>query len=100
MAAANRLFQFELWRRRATETLSAAFGSRFLQTDIGSCLLRFQVDLEKEINLYHPRGNQIINSLVNGINAYTILDRPSKSLSYCPMNFAGWDLGLGSGHQK
>lgn len=70
MAAADRLFQLELWRRRATGTLSAAFGSRFLQTDIGNRLLRFRGDLERELNFYHPRGKQIINSFVNGINAY------------------------------
>jgi len=70
MAAADRLFQLELWRRRATGTLSAAFGRRFLQADIGHRLLRFRGDLERELNFYHPRGKEIILSFVHGINAY------------------------------
>jgi len=79
MAAADRLFQLELWRRQATGTLSAAFGRRFLQIDIGHRLLRFRGDLERELNFYHPRGKEIILSFVHGINAYInyIKDKPA-----------------------
>lgn len=80
MAAWDRLFQLELWRRQATGTLSAAFGARFFQTDLGSRLLRFQGDLERELNFYHPRGKKIINSFVNGINAYINYARQKPEL--------------------
>lgn len=70
MAAADRLFQLELWRRKATGSLSAVFGRRFLQADIGSRLLRFRSDLETELNFYHPRSKEIIISFVRGLNAY------------------------------
>ncbi len=69
-AAQDRLFQLELWRRKATGTLSSVFGRRFLQADIGSRLLRFRGDMARELNFYHPRGQTIIHSFVNGINAY------------------------------
>jgi len=69
-AAQDRLFQLELWRLKATGTLSAVFGSRFLQADIGSRLLRFRGDLETELNFYHPRSKEIIQFFVFGINAY------------------------------
>ncbi|MCX7974954.1 MAG: penicillin acylase family protein [Candidatus Aminicenantes bacterium] len=70
VAATDRLFQLELWRRQATGTLSEAFGRRFLQTDIGNRLLRFRGNLKTELDFYHPRGEKIINSFVAGINAY------------------------------
>lgn len=69
MAASDRLFQLELWQRQATETLSEAFGRRFLQKDIGLRLLRFRGDLERELAFYHPHGLEIINAFVAGINA-------------------------------
>src|SRR5688500_13962605 len=38
-AARNRLFQFELWRRQATGTVSEILGRRELERDIGARLL-------------------------------------------------------------
>lgn len=94
MAAVDRLFQLELWRRRATGTLSAAFGSRFLQTDIGNRLLRFRGDLERELNFYHPRGKQIVNSFVNGINAYINYTRQKPELLPDEFRWLGLEPGL------
>jgi penicillin G amidase len=72
-AAHDRLFQLELWRRRATGTLSELQGPRALAGDIGSRLLKFRGDLGVELNHYHPRGAEIIRAFVQGINAYVDL---------------------------
>jgi penicillin amidase len=69
-AARDRLFQLELWRRRATGTLAEIQGARALPGDIGARLLKFRGDLGREMNHYHPRGAEIIGAFVRGINAY------------------------------
>ncbi len=69
-AAKDRLFQFEIWRRQATGTVAEIFGTRELKRDIGTRLFKFRGDMKKELNHYHPRGQQIIQAYVNGVNAY------------------------------
>jgi penicillin amidase len=68
LAARDRLFQFELWRRRATGTVAEILGSRELDRDIGARLLRPRVDLNSELQNYHDRGRTIIEAFVKGIN--------------------------------
>lgn len=79
-AAADRLFQLELWRRQATGTLSEVFGRRMLKKDIGCRLFRYRGDMEKELNHYHPRGAAIIRAFTQGINAYIrkVLNDPAS----------------------
>ena len=69
-AARDRLFQFELWRRKASGTMAELFGERELKRDIGARLFKYKGDLKKEFNHYHPRGKEIIYSFTDGINAY------------------------------
>jgi penicillin amidase len=68
-AAKDRLFQFEIWRRQATGTVSEILGRRELKRDIGTRLHMFRGDLRTELNWYHPRGEAIISAFVDGINA-------------------------------
>src|SRR5215471_19032976 len=68
-AAKDRLFQFEIWRRQATGTVSEILGRRELKRDIGTRLHMFRGDLKAELNWYHPRGEAIVNAFVDGINA-------------------------------
>jgi penicillin amidase len=68
--AHDRLFQLELWRRQATGTVAEILGRKELKRDIGNRLFLFRGDLAQELNWYHPHGAAIIESFVNGINAY------------------------------
>lgn len=68
--ARDRLFQLELWRRQATGTVAEILGPKELQRDIGNRLFRYRGDLAQELNWYHPRGAQIVQAFVDGINAY------------------------------
>jgi penicillin amidase len=70
LAARDRLFQLELWRRQATGTVAEILGPRELRRDIGARLFKFRGDLRAELRHYHPRGEAIIQSFVEGINAY------------------------------
>jgi penicillin amidase len=69
-AARDRLFQLELWRRRATGTMAEIQGRRAVSADLGARLLQFRGDLARELNHYHPRGAEIVAAFVRGINAY------------------------------
>lgn len=69
-AARDRLFQFEMWRRQATGTVSEILGPKEVGRDIGARLFRYRGDLQTELRHYHPHGVEIIGSFVNGVNAY------------------------------
>jgi penicillin amidase len=69
-AARDRLFQLEMWRRRATGTLAEVLGRRELKRDHGARLLAFRGDMKKELRHYHPEGEEIVGAFVAGVNAY------------------------------
>jgi len=85
LAARDRLFQFEIWRRQATGTVAEILGERELNRDIGTRLFKYRGDLEKEFNYYHEDGSQIIRAYTDGVNAYIaeILKDPES----LPMEF-------------
>ena len=69
-AARDRLFQFEIWRRRATGTVAEILGRDEIERDIGARLHQFRGDMATELRHYHERGETIIPAFVDGINAY------------------------------
>jgi penicillin amidase len=85
LAAKDRLFQFEMWRRRATGTVAEILGPRELTRDIGTRLHRFRGDLDAELNHYHPRGKAIIEAYVRGVNAY--VDEAMRAPASLPIEF-------------
>ena len=84
-ACRDRLFQFELWRRQATGTIAEILGQRELKRDIGSRLFKFRGDIKKEFQHYHPRGETIIQSFVNGVNA--AIEQANKTPETLPIEF-------------
>ena len=84
-AARDRLFQFEIWRRRATGTVAEILGPRELQRDTGARLFRFRGDLVTEMRHYHDRGDTIIPAFVDGINAY--IERTEREPDLLPIEF-------------
>ncbi len=69
-AVRDRLFQFEIWRRQATGTVSEILGEKELQRDIGTRLFKFRGTLKEELNHYHEDGEEIITAYTDGVNAY------------------------------
>ena len=93
-AARERLFQFEIWRRRATGTVAEILGPRELERDISARLFRFRGDMATEMRHYHERGDAIIRAFVDGINAY--IDRTAREPGLLPLEFEL--LGIEPGH--
>ena len=69
-AASDRLFQFEIFRRKATGTMAEVLGKRMLKRDMGARLFQYRGNLDAEFAHYHPQGKVIIQSFTDGINAY------------------------------
>ncbi len=84
-AAKDRLFQFEIWRRQATGTVSEILGERELKRDIGTRLFKYRGNMQKELQHYHPRGASIINAYVEGVNAY--IDQVNENPEALPFEF-------------
>ena len=84
-AARDRLFQFEIWRRRATGTVAEILGPRELARDTGVRLFRFRGDMTTEMRHYHERGDTIIPAFVDGINAY--IERTERQPDLLPIEF-------------
>ncbi len=84
-AARDRLFQFEIWRRQATGTVAEILGRRELSRDFGTRLHRFRKDMKQELNHYHPRGELIITSFVEGVNA--AVAETERDPSLLPLEF-------------
>jgi penicillin amidase len=93
-AATDRLFQFEIFRRRATGTMAEVFGPRELARDHGVRLFRFRGNLDEEYAHYHPRGKSIIQAFTDGINARVRMVREGKA----PMPFELKALGVVPGY--
>ena len=92
--ARDRLFQLEVWRRQATGTVAEWLGPSEIDRDTGARLFKFRGDMKKEMQHYHPRGVQIIESFVRGINAY--IDWVKDNPSHLPPEFS--ELGLEARH--
>lgn len=70
LAARDRGFQLEMWRRQATGTVAEVLGPREIRRDVGARLFRFRGDMAAELAHYHPRGATIVGAFVAGINAF------------------------------
>ncbi len=77
VAAQDRLFQMELWRRGAEGRLAEILGSKYVERDRITRLLRYRGDLDVEYASYAPDARSIVEAFVHGVNAYiaTVGDR-------------------------
>ena len=84
-AARDRLFQLELWRRRATGTMAEIQGpGRWPPTSAPACC-GSAATWPAELDHYHPRGAAIVGAFVRGINAY--IERTEREPARLPVEF-------------
>ncbi len=70
VAAQDRLFQMELWRRAGEGRLAEVLGKAAVERDRFARLLRYRGDLKAEYESYAPDARQIIEAFVRGVNAF------------------------------
>ena len=69
VAAQDRLFQMELWKRSGQGRLAEVMGTSALFRDISARLLRYRGDMGTEYKSYSPDTNEILEAFTSGINA-------------------------------
>lgn len=69
VAAQDRLFQIDLWRRQGTGELSEVLGPSAIDADKFARTIRYRGDMEAEWRSYSPDTKQIATAFTRGINA-------------------------------
>ncbi|MBI4906452.1 MAG: penicillin acylase family protein [Acidobacteria bacterium] len=70
MAARDRLFQIDLWRRQNNGMLAEVQGPSAVTRDRIARLVRYRGNMDAEWKSYSPDTKEIVTAFVNGINAY------------------------------
>ena len=86
VAAQDRLFQMELWKRSGQGRLAEVMGESELQHDIHARLMRFRGNMDAEYRSYSPDTREILEAFTEGINAY-IAERKRPGGQGLPVEF-------------
>jgi penicillin amidase len=86
VAAQDRLFQMELWKRSGQGRLAEILGPSALQRDIDARLLSYRGEMKSEFESYSPDTREILESFTTGINAY-IASRTASGGRGLPLEF-------------
>ncbi len=70
VAAQDRLFQMELWKRAGQGRLSEVLGPQALARDVNARALQYRGDMRREYSSYSPDTQAILTAFTDGINAY------------------------------
>lgn len=70
VAAQDRLWQLEIWRRIGEGRLAEVVGPEAVERDRLARLLAFRGDWDAEWTSYHPEAKRIVSAFVRGINAF------------------------------
>ncbi len=73
VAAQDRLWQLDLWRRNAEGKLAEVLGPSAVKRDTFARLLRYRGDMDAEWRGYGPDAKAIVTAFVEGINAQVAL---------------------------
>jgi len=70
VAAQDRLFQMEMWKRAGQGRLSEILGPSALARDVDARLLMYRGNMQAEYASYSPQARDILTAFTDGINAY------------------------------
>mgnify|MGYP005840155637 CR=1 FL=1 len=70
VAAQDRLFQMEMWRRAGEGRLAEVLGPSALERDRMARAFRYRGDMAREWAAYAPDTRTIVTAFVRGVNAY------------------------------
>ncbi len=70
VAAQDRLFQMELWKRAGQGRLAEILGPSALPRDVKARALRYRGDMQAEYESYSPDTKAILTAFTDGINSY------------------------------
>ncbi len=70
VAAQDRLFQMEMWKRAGQGRLSEILGASALKRDVDARLLMYRGNMQAEYASYGPHAREILSAFTDGINSY------------------------------
>ncbi len=90
VAAQDRLWQMDLWRRQGEGKLAEILGPSAIERDKFARLVRYRGDMKAEYESYAPDAKPIIEAFVRGVNAQIALVKQTGKL---PIEFqlAGYE---------
>ncbi|HEX8184558.1 MAG TPA: penicillin acylase family protein [Blastocatellia bacterium] len=82
VAAQDRLWQMEMWRRTGEGKLAEVLGPQAVERDRFARLMRYRGDMEAEWKSYAPDARPIIESFVRGVNAFIETSRDRLPIEF------------------
>ena len=70
VAAQDRLWQMEMWRRVGEGRVAEIAGPEAVERDRLARLLRYRGPMDEEWASYHPEAKRIVSAFVRGVNAF------------------------------
>src|SRR5215831_1156460 len=82
VAAQDRLWQMDMWRRAGEGKLAEVLGPRAVDRDRFARLVRYRGDMKAEYESYAPDARQIIEAFVSGVNAQIELSKDRLPIEF------------------
>src|SRR5688500_13432744 len=88
VAAQDRLWQMEMWRRQGEGRLAEVLGPRAVERDRLARLFRYRGSKDAEWAAYGPNARAIVGAFVAGVNAYIAQVKDRPPIEFTMMGFA------------
>src|SRR5215831_15651815 len=82
VAAQDRLWQMDMWRRAGEGKLAEVLGPRAVERDRFARLIRYRGDMKAEYESYAPDAKRIIEAFVRGVNAQIALSKDRLPIEF------------------
>ena len=87
VAAQDRLWQMEMWRRQAEGRLAEVLGPRAVERDRLARLFRYRGPKAAEWSAYGPNARAIVSAFVSGVNAQMAQAKDRLPIEFTLMHF-------------
>ena len=87
VAAQDRLYQIEIWRRTGAGELAEVFGPDYVSRDRIARLVKYRGDMDEEWSSYSPMAREIAEAFTAGINAYVDQNRDNLPIEFDLLDF-------------
>lgn len=87
VAAQDRLYQIEIWRRTGAGELAEVLGPDYVERDRIARLVRYRGDMEAEWASYSPHSKEIAERFTAGINAWVDQHRDNLPIEFELLDF-------------
>lgn len=94
VAAQDRLFQMEMWRRQGEGRTAEVLGKGSVDRDKFARLFKYRGDMDKEWASYAPDSKAIVAAFVGGVNAYIAQVRDNPPVEFSLLGFKPEPWGL------